>query len=82
MQLTPEWRLKEQSKLYFLITSVELDCLEDARSISGRAKEPSDYEHYFDNISYKKSAAVLQILESVMGKEIFRKGLQIFIENQ
>lgn len=82
MQLIPDWRLKEQSTLYGLIIAVELDCLEDARSISEKAVEPSDYEHYFDDISYKKSAAVLQILESVVGKQNFKRGLQIFVENQ
>lgn len=82
LQIIPEWRLKEQATLHYLITGVELDSLVNARSISEKADEQSDYDKYFDNISYKKAAAVLQILETVIGEAIFKKGLQIFILNQ
>lgn len=50
----PEWHLKEQNAFFNLRTSVEADCLESAKPMTFQEQEPSDYEHQFNKITYKK----------------------------
>lgn len=50
----PKWRLRDQMALHGLRAAVEVDNQLNARSISQKVEEPSNYKEYFDNITYYK----------------------------
>lgn len=52
----PRWRLRDQLALHGLRGAVEVDGQLNARSISQKAEEPSNYENHFDKISYTKGS--------------------------
>lgn len=56
----PDWKVTEQAVFYWLRTGVEIDYLENARSLSQKADRAKDYEKYFDYIAYTKGLFVIK----------------------
>lgn len=52
----PHWRSREQSIIYWMKSAVKVDQLENARSMSQEAEQPSNYTDYFDVIPYTKGS--------------------------
>jgi aminopeptidase N len=74
----PEWRL-EDDQAETAQQIIGLDSLSATRAIHGDAKTPAEIKEMFDGITYEKGAAVLSMLESYVGPEVFRKGVNAYL---
>lgn len=74
----PEWRIPEQvaSDLNY---TLDLDARSLSRPIRATADTPDEINEMFDGISYGKAAAVLLMVESYLGDETFRRGVQAYL---
>ena len=56
----------------------------DARSSARRIRQPirsnDDIMNAFDSITYQKGSSVLQMFENLVGKDAFRKGIQLYLQ--
>jgi aminopeptidase N/puromycin-sensitive aminopeptidase len=74
----PEWHLEDD----VAATSqqiIGLDSLSATRAIHGDPKTPAEIKEMFDGITYEKGGAVLNMLESYVGPEVFRKGVNAYL---
>lgn len=75
----PEWNL-ELADILSNQTALRLDSLQSTRPIRSSANTPAEISELFDGIAYEKGAAVLRMVESWLGTEVFRKGVNAYIE--
>jgi aminopeptidase N len=75
----PEWNLELQDILANQ-TALTLDSLQSTRPVRSSANTPAEIAELFDGIAYEKGAAVLRMVESWLGAEVFRKGVNAYIE--
>ncbi len=75
----PEWNIAvdDASENQRALT---LDSLRSTRAIHARAETPADIEGSFDAIAYEKGAAVLRMIESYVGAETFRNGVNQYLQ--
>jgi aminopeptidase N len=75
----PEWRVDvdeaQENK-----TALGLDSLKSTRPIHSDVTTPAQIEEAFDAIAYQKGAAVLRMVESYVGAETFRKGVNAYLQ--
>ena len=74
----PEWHLEEDVAAQAQ-QIIGVDSLASARAIHGNPNTPSEIKEMFDGITYEKGGAVLRMLESYLGPEIFRKGVNAYL---
>ncbi|HVH86549.1 MAG TPA: M1 family metallopeptidase [Terriglobales bacterium] len=74
----PEWRLENDAAAKAQ-RIIGIDSLASARAIHGNPSTPSEIKEMFDGITYEKGAAVLRMLESYLGPEVFRKGVNAYL---
>jgi aminopeptidase N len=60
--------------------TLNVDSLSSTRPIHQAAETPQEIQELFDGIAYGKAAAVLRMLESYMGPEVFRKGVVSYVK--
>lgn len=60
--------------------TLNLDSLANTRTMHQSAETPAQIEELFDGIAYGKAAAVLRMLESYLGEETFRAGVNAYIQ--
>ena len=60
--------------------TLNVDALENTRPIHQAANTPDQIQELFDGIAYGKAAAVLRMLESYLGEETFRAGVNSYIK--
>jgi puromycin-sensitive aminopeptidase len=75
----PEWRL-EEDETASAQRVIGQDSLSAARAIHGDPRTSAEIKEMFDGITYEKGAAVLGMLESYVGPEIFRKGVNAYLQ--
>ncbi len=75
----PEWRL-EDDEAASAQQVISLDSLGAARAIHGEPKTSAEIKEMFDGITYEKGGAVLRMLESYLGAETFRKGVNVYLQ--
>jgi aminopeptidase N len=77
--LEPSWHMDlaeaEESQ-----TALVIDSLTATHPIHVDVNTPAEIESVFDRISYEKGASVLRMLESYVGADIFRKGVNAYLE--
>ncbi len=61
-------------------STLNVDSLENTRPIHQAADTPAQIQELFDGIAYGKAAAVLRMLESYLGEETFRAGVNAYIQ--
>ncbi len=76
--LNPEWRywrdfVAENTGAF------NLDALASTHPISIEAKNAEEASERFDAITYTKGAAVLRMIESYLGEDVFRAGVRIYL---
>jgi len=76
----PEWRVQDNFFLNEQAIAFNKDALASTHPIEAKVKEPEEVEQLFDEISYSKGASVLRMIESYLGEEEFRKGIQIYLK--
>ena len=74
----PEWHLDEDAAAQAQ-RIIGFDSLSSARAIHGNPSTPSEIKEMFDGITYEKGGAVLRMLESYLGPEVFRKGVNAYL---
>ncbi len=75
----PEWNL-EAASAFSAQQIIGLDSLPSARAIHGNPRTSAEIKEMFDGITYEKGAAVLRMLESYVGAEVFRKGVNQYLK--
>src|SRR6202171_5429725 len=60
--------------------ALNLDSLRSTHPIHARVESPAEIEGSFDAIAYEKGAAVLRMIESYVGAETFRKGVNAYLQ--
>ena len=55
------------------------DSFTSTHPIEVPVKYPEEIDQIFDGISYNKGSSVIHMLVSFIGKEAFRKGMQIYL---
>jgi aminopeptidase N len=61
-------------------TALALDSLTTTRPIHNDVSTPAQIDEAFDAIAYQKGAAVLRMLESSVGADTFRKGINAYLQ--
>ena len=56
-----------------------VDVLSTTRAIRKSAETPEEIDQLFDAIAYSKTAALLEMLESYVGDEKFREGINLYL---
>jgi aminopeptidase N/puromycin-sensitive aminopeptidase len=75
----PEWHL-EDDEADSAQRVIGVDSLSAARAIHGDPKTSSEIKEMFDGITYEKGGAVLGMLESYVGPDVFRKGVNAYLQ--
>jgi aminopeptidase N len=75
----PEWHVQEE-RAQSEIGALNSDSLQATRPIHQEATTPAQIEELFDAIAYNKAAAVLQMVESYVGPEVFRQGVNNYLK--
>jgi len=60
--------------------TLNVDALDNTRPIHQAAETPAQIQELFDGIAYGKAAAVLRMLESYLGEETFRAGVNAYLK--
>ena len=75
----PEWNVDvdeaEENR-----TALALDSLRSTRPIHSDVATPAQIDEAFDAIAYQKGAAVLRMLESYVGAETFKQGINAYLQ--
>jgi aminopeptidase N/puromycin-sensitive aminopeptidase len=74
----PDWHLEEQETASAQ-QIISVDSLESARAIHGDPHTSSEIKEMFDGITYQKGGAVLRMVESYVGPEIFRRAVNRYL---
>ena len=61
--------------------ALNLDSLQNTRPIHQPADTPAQIQELFDGIAYTKTAAVLRMLESYLGEQTFRTGVNAYLQD-
>jgi len=75
----PEWEFWNQFLSGDTASALALDSLGTSHPIDADVKTPHEVNEIFDKISYDKGASLLRMLETFLGEEVFRSGLQKYI---
>ena len=74
----PEWHY-DLDEVRETGSTLNVDSLANTRPIHQSAETPGQIEALFDGIAYGKAAAVLRMLESYLGEESFREGVNAYL---
>jgi len=75
----PEWNFKLDD-VSGTGGTLNVDALANTRPIHQAAETPAQIQELFDGIAYGKAAAVLRMLESYLGEETFRAGVNAYLK--
>jgi len=75
----PEWNVAVDEAIENQ-TALNLDSLKSTRPIHDTIETPAEIEEAFDVIAYQKGAAVLRMIESYVGAETFKKGVNAYLQ--
>jgi puromycin-sensitive aminopeptidase len=77
--LKPEWR-EELNEIQGTGGALGTDSIASVRSIRAKAETPAEIQTLFDGIAYGKAGSVLRMVEAYVGPEVFRKGVNAYLE--
>ena len=77
--LFPEWELWTEFVSMDTNRALVLDGLKSSHPIHQEVADPAEIGQLFDAISYSKGGAVLRMLETFLGANVFRQGLRAYI---
>ncbi len=75
----PDW-LVEQNVVDNTMSALAEDSIKNTRPIHQEATTRGEIETLFDGIAYGKTAAVLRMLESYVGHDAFRAGVNLYLQ--
>ena len=74
----PEWNIPVQA-IQEISAPIGADVLVETRPVQTRAETPEEINEMFDSITYSKGSAVLSMLETYIGEETFRTGVNDYL---
>ena len=77
--LHPEWHV-DVDEAKENRTALGLDSLKSTRPIHADADTPAQIDEAFDPIAYEKGASVLRMVESYVGTDAFRRGVNAYLQ--
>jgi aminopeptidase N len=77
--LFPNWNVWGHFSAKYYVNALQLDSLSSSHPVEVEIKNSAEISEIFDDISYSKGAAVIQMLVAFIGEEQFRKGLNIYL---
>src|SRR5262245_24037819 len=77
--LKPEWRMDVDAVLDTQ-KAMNLDSLASTRAIHSAVETPDEIEGSFDTIAYEKGASVMRMIEGYLGDDVFRNGVNAYLE--
>ena len=78
--LYPEWTMWTQFVSHDTNSALSLDGLRNSHPIEVRVNDPAEIRELFDAISYSKGGSLLRMLEEFLTPEVFRQGLQRYLD--
>jgi aminopeptidase N len=75
----PEWNYK-LDEVSETANTLNTDSLANTRPIHQAAETPAQIQELFDGIAYGKAASVLRMLESYLGEDTFRAGVNAYLQ--
>jgi aminopeptidase N len=75
----PEWNY-QLDEVSGTGNTLNVDSLANTRPIHQAAETPAEIQELFDGIAYGKAASVLRMLESYLGEETFRAGVNAYLK--
>ncbi len=75
----PEWH-EELEEIKGTSSALFVDSIASVRPIRAKAETPAEIQDLFDGIAYGKAASVLRMVEAWVGPEVFRKGVNAYLE--
>jgi len=75
----PEWRMLDQFIISTTQDAMTLDSLEASHAIMVQVRNPNEIEAIFDDITYKKGAALIRMLENFIKLDVLRSGLTKYL---
>ncbi|MEM3781807.1 MAG: M1 family aminopeptidase, partial [Candidatus Micrarchaeaceae archaeon] len=76
----PEWEIDKTYVFDTIATALSADSLKSTHPISVTVNTPGEISSIFDRISYEKGGSVLNMLEDYVGKEAFRRGINLYLK--
>lgn len=76
----PDWKMDDQVVVADMFAAFAEDSMESSHPIRISIKRPNDISQIFDSITYDKGACILRMLESYLGKDVFRRGLSRYLK--
>ncbi len=76
----PEWEMMNRYVAEVVGAAFATDQLKATHPISVKVDTPEEIDQIFDDISYNKGGAVLNMLEGFVGNSNFRKGLNAYLK--
>ena len=74
----PEWSAGDE-EVQTTTFALSADQVATTRPIRAPAETPAEIEQLFDGIAYQKTASVLRMIESYVGAEAFRQGVNAYL---
>jgi aminopeptidase N/puromycin-sensitive aminopeptidase len=75
----PEWHA-ETGEIQQTVGALANDSIASVRPIRSKAETPAEIQALFDGVAYAKTASVLRMVEAYVGPEVFRKGVNAYLE--
>lgn len=77
--LFPEWHIWEQYVVEEQSRALQLDALRSSHPVEVPIRRAKEVDEVFDAISYCKGGSVVRMVNGVLGKELFREGLGLYM---
>jgi len=78
--LFPEWQVWTQFVAGHYAYAMELDGLASTHPIEVEVEDPRALDEIFDAVSYSKGAAIIHMLQTYLGADVFRDGLRGYLQ--
>ncbi|HET8773915.1 MAG TPA: M1 family aminopeptidase [Thermoanaerobaculia bacterium] len=75
----PDWKMPLRN-VAGTAGAINADSLRASRRIRQQASTPDEIDELFDGIAYGKTAAVLRMIESLIGEEAMRQGISSYLK--
>ncbi|GMI15997.1 hypothetical protein TrVE_jg1398 [Triparma verrucosa] len=79
-EMFPDWKMWEQYTVDHGSAALRLDSLRSSHPIQVPIKHAEEVEEVFDAISYCKGSYVVRMIHAVLGREMFQKGLILYMQ--
>ncbi|HET9831917.1 MAG TPA: M1 family aminopeptidase [Vicinamibacterales bacterium] len=77
--IRPDWNVPVDEAIGTQ-AALGVDALKTTHAIHAAVETPAQIDEAFDDITYEKGAAVLRMVENYLGPDVFRKGINTYLQ--